>query len=125
MLLEPVQLERTGTTDGVDDRDGSGDEFAVAVLVEPVEGHRGDPAAVERGRHDDDELVGLFENAADGIVEDAGPGVDEDHVVVPVEGVDEVPVVLRAEGQADPRIVVGGDHLEPAHRVLGGECPDL
>ena len=57
-------------------------------------------APSKRRRHDDDDLVGLAQDALDGAVEDAGAGVDEDEVVVPVEQLDQPPSSPRSPSES-------------------------
>ena len=66
VLLDPVELHERLLVDRVDDGDRALHEVPEAVLVEPVEGGGGDPGAVERRRHDHDDLVGLEQHAPDG-----------------------------------------------------------
>ena len=93
--------------------------MAVAVLVEPVEGGAGGAGAVEARRADDDDLVGRVEDAAGGGLEDAGAGVEADEVVVALEQTDRALELVLADRLRDPRVVVGGDDLEPARRLRG------
>ena len=118
VLLDPVDVDKSDRpADRVEDGDRTFDETSVAVLFEPVEGRAGGPCAVEARSADEDDLIGGIQDSSRRGLEYPGSGVEADEVVVPLEQMDDAVELRLADRLRDPRVVVGGDDLEPARRL--------
>ncbi len=120
VLDDVVHLDHlAGLADPRDDGERPLHQIGVAVRREPVQGRRGAGRAVDRGRGDDDQLVGEVQHSAHRAVEEPGARVGEDDRVLLAEHVDRAPVVLVVEGGGDRRVHVVGDDLQTGGRLRG------
>ena len=120
VLGQPVQVDGAGLRPHrVDHRDRAGHQVVVAVRVQPVQRRRRAARPVHRAGRHDHQRVRDVQHALHGRVHQAGTAVGEHDVVEVLQQVDGAPVVVLAERLRHGRVLLAGQHLQPAGSLRG------